>query len=449
MSTVARISRVLLVASLLAALRVQAEPVIGVAPLSVGSAARQQALDDALANAALANGVQVYAMDQSDNGRLAQSGQLRPTRTPTSYRVLREWQGNGLYHIEIDPRFDAPPKALPVVAATASAAVPAATDPAPTPAAAAQTPVAQGCNDPYKRKVLVTPFSIRQPSQSSDVGQFQIGLQAGLTSRLADVGLFSQRGANDIPFTIDPGLSDLRQQPEHVRRMARRQGVQFVVSGIVNDTRAEGERYTYSLGANDVKQGERKASIAIPLIDFFAPGIKAVPRLRRFDVELLLFDGISGALIERRRFDASTGGTVTFAADEQFGSGSFFATDYGALVSKQMDAMARAAAEQLSCLPFSARVVRVEHGQAYLDAGSLSGLMPGDRLQRYRLKPGSQPVDGLVEGEMLRMGQPEELAGTLTVVQVQPLFAIAVADQGVPEPGDYARSGGRGRPARR
>ncbi|WP_018747223.1 flagella assembly protein FlgT middle domain-containing protein [Chitiniphilus shinanonensis] len=442
--------RLSLGAVLLAALPVLAEPVIGVAPLSAGGDARQQALDDALANASMANGVQVYAIDQSDSGRLAQSGQLRSGGLPTSYRILREWQGNGLYHIEIDPSFAPPPK--PVAAAApaqpvATAAVSAA--PMAAPASSPQVQVAQGCNDPYKRKVLVTPFSVRQPSQVSDIGQFQIGLQDALTNRLSQLGLFSQRGANDIPFTVDPGLSDLRQQPDHVRRMARRQGVQFVVSGVVNDTRAEGERYTYSLGANDVKQGERKASLAIPLIDFFVPGIKAVPKLRRFDVELLLFDGVSGALIERRRFDASTGGSVTFATDDQFGSGSFYATDYGALVARQVDAMAKTALEQLSCLPFSTRVVRVERGQAYLDAGSLSGLMPGDRLQRYRLKPGALPVDGLVEGDMLRMGQPEELAGTLTIVQVQPLFSIAVADQGVPEAGDYARSGGKARPARR
>ncbi|UXY15321.1 hypothetical protein N8I74_18710 [Chitiniphilus purpureus] len=411
------------------ALHASAAPVIGVAPLSGGSVAqaRQAALEDALANAALAEGAQVYALEQGGEGRLAQ-GQLREGARPSGYRVLREWQGSGLYQIEIEPRWDAP----------AAAPVPTPT-PAPQPKAASTSAAQPRCTDPYRRKLLVTPFHLRQPGQARDLGPFQLGLQEALAERLAQAGLLAQRGGNEVPFAIEL-TSDLRLQPEQVRRLARQQGVQFVLGGVVNDVRAYGERYALSFGADDARSGERTAELTVPLFEFARAGLKATPRSRRFDVDLLLFDGISGALVARRRFAGEAGGQVVFGTNEPFGSGAFLASGYGIMVAGQLDAMVHAARDTLACLPFSARVVRVDAGQVYLDAGGLAGLAPGDKLQRYRLRPGSLPLDGLGTGGLVSLGLPEEPAGSLTVVQVQPLFAVAVADQGRPEVGDYARS---------
>ncbi|HSC79050.1 MAG TPA: flagella assembly protein FlgT middle domain-containing protein, partial [Chitinolyticbacter sp.] len=312
-----------------------------------------------------------------------------------------------------------------------------------TPAAPAPESV---CDDGYRRKLLVTPFRIRQPGQGSDIGQLQIGLQDALTSRLADAGFTTSRSGNDAPFTIDPGLADLRQQPEHVRRLARQHATQFIVGGVINDMSTEGERYTLSYGANDVRQGERKLGFNVPLLDFFEPGLKATPKMRYFDTDLLLFDGVSGALISRKRFTARAGGQVAMHSGTRFGSASFYDTGYGAAVAQQLDEMARATQAELGCLPFSTRVVRAERGQVYLDAGSMAGLKPGDRLQLYRLKPGSMPVDGLIEGEALRLGMPEQLAGTLVITQTQPQFSIARSESGSADVGDYAR--GASRPGR-
>ncbi|WP_148714159.1 flagella assembly protein FlgT middle domain-containing protein [Chitinolyticbacter meiyuanensis] len=416
-----------------------AAPVVGVAPVDNDVAlARSQALDDALLNAGLADGARIQAMEDSDGGRLAQASQLRPRSQPTGYRVLREWQASGLYHIEIEPT-SAPAPAPATAAAAAPETAPAATTAvAPTPA-----PV---CSDGYRRKLLVTPFRIRQPGQGSDIGQLQIGLQDALTSRLDDAGFAASRSGNDAPFTIDPGLADLRQQPEHVRRLARQHATQFVVAGVINDMSTEGERYTLSYGANDVRQGERKLGFIVPLLDFFEPGLKATPRTRYFDTDLLLFDGVSGALISRKRFTARAGGEVAMRGGTQFGSASFYDTGYGAAVAQQLDEMVRTTQAELGCLPFSARVVRAERGQVYLDAGSMAGLKPGDRLQLYRLKPGSMPVDGLIEGDALRLGMPEQLAGTLVITQTQPQFSIAQSEGGTADVGDYAR--GTSRPRR-
>jgi len=416
-----------------------AAPVIGVAPIGGDvTSARAQALDDALLNAGLADGARVYALEEGDNGRLAQADQLRPLSRPTGYRVLREWQSSGLYHIEIEALAGTAPAVAGVAPAASAAAKPAA------PAAQAGSPT---CEDGYRRKLLVTPFRIRQPGQASDIGQLQIGLQDALTVRLADAGFTASRSGNDAPFTIDPGMADLRQQPEHVRRLARQHATQFVVAGLIQDMGTSGERYTFSYGAGDVKQGERKLSLALPFVDFFDAGLKATPAARQFDADLLLFDGVSGALIARKRYSVQASGQVAMPVDAQFGSASFYRTDYGAAVAAQLDQMVRETQSTLACLPFSTRIVRAERGQVYLDAGSLAGLKPGDRLQHYRLRPGSQPVDGLIEGEALRMGMPEQLAGTLVIIQTQPLFSVAVAEgfSGQVEAGDYARSAGQPR----
>ncbi|XZG70161.1 flagella assembly protein FlgT middle domain-containing protein [Chitinibacteraceae bacterium HSL-7] len=327
---------------------------------------------------------------------------------PERYRVVNTWQDSGLTHVEIDTLPAAPPSAA--------------------------------CQDHFVRKVVVTPFRMRQPGQASDIDQLQVGVQDALVARLNGNGLLASRSGNEAPFTLDPGLSDLRQLPETVRRMARQFGSQFVVSGLIHDMGTRGERYSFSHGSGDVAPGERKRELVFPLLDFFEPGIKAGPAQRQFDVELLLFDGVSGMLIERKRFSETAHGSVMQRSGTQFGSASFWQSDYGQTVATTFDAMRDHSRGKLSCLPFSARIVRVEGQDVYIDAGGLSGIRAGDRLRHYSILPGAQPVDGLIEGDMLRLGAPEIRGGWLTVESVQPGFAIARRGNGQIMAGDYARS---------
>ncbi|BCL76312.1 hypothetical protein JHS3_20480 [Jeongeupia sp. HS-3] len=291
----------------------------------------------------------------------------------------------------------------------------------------------------FKRTVLVTPFVVRMPGQIADMPQFLEGTQDILRRRL-DIGgrLIARTAPGEGAFALQPGSIDVQWRPERVRELARRFGTQFVVGGVVDDASTEGERYMPTAGRS-LKPGERKVSVELPIVDFFGLGLKARPAARHFDATLYLFDGVSGALIGRYPLQSMASGDVLGDPRQAVAGAGFTGGDYGAVVASQLGAVADVLAEKIRCQPFSARVVGLSRGQVVLDAGTASGLRPGDTLQLYRLRNGVLPVDSLNLDPAQRLGMIEDRDGVLTVAQIQPLISLATMHGQQPEVGDYAR----------
>lgn len=305
-----------------------------------------------------------------------------------------------------------PPAAVPVPEVVASAA--------------AQP---RGCGPDYRYKALVASFPVRSPVQLSDVPRFPQMLQSEIARRMAQAGHFlPQISGNEAAYAVQPGQSESQWNPEWIRDLARRYGVQFVVGGALLDAGVEGERYALTYGS-DIRPGERKQEFNFPLLDFFKPGIKATPSARRFEMDILIFDGISGAQIGQHRIAGKAEGTILSGAevvlDPDMGAETqrFFASDFGRLVNNKLDDAVRDIGNDVQCAPFSARVIRVAPGRIYLDAGSSSKLAIGDRLQVLHVLPGATPLQTV--GRSVALGWPTETVGTLIVRQVQPLFAMA------------------------
>jgi len=238
-----------------------------------------------------------------------------------------------------------------------------------------------------------------------------------------------QLSIRDAAFDLAAG--EPQYDAQQVRQLARRFGVQFVVGGVLRDAGVEGEAYLPTANRN-LRPGERKRSLDLPIFDFISLGIKATPAFRRFEFDLFLFDGISGALINRHRFSGEVEGDVAQHPEWLF-KARFYETDFGNLVDRTLKEATQALQADVHCLPFSARVVRTEGRKIFFDAGTTSLIRPGDRLQAYRLKPG-QAFPG---------GMAEEAIGSLTVSEVQPLFASGQMDDARRlETGDYVRFSG-------
>ena len=100
----------------------------------------------------------------------------------------------------------------------------------------------------------------------------------------------------------------------------------------------------------------------------------------------------------------------------------FVETDYGRLVESKLKEAVSLLAQDLNCIPFSAKVTRVEKNAVYIDAGYTSNIRPGDTLQVYRISPSAMPIDSASYLPNMRLGMPEDQQGAYTVSQVQPLF---------------------------
>ncbi|WP_373976200.1 flagellar assembly protein T N-terminal domain-containing protein [Chitinibacter sp. SCUT-21] len=397
----------------------------GIAPLGAEGleAARRAALADALENAALFNGASVKASSQSGQ-KWGESSQIRGAPIG-EYRTVKEWQSNGFLHVivDVDPA---------IVAARVQGNEAVSSKPA------------QCTGADYKRKILVSHFWVQRPAQMSDLDRFPEGLQLEMVRKFYDSGNYiAQRAPSEAVFDLLPQYVDPILQPERVREMARRYAVQFVVGGIVRDISTSGERYTTTYG-NDVRAGERKIELNVPLVNFTQFGLKATPAARRFEYELFVFDGVSGALINRHRLAGKASGSVVQDTATSMGSEGFKETDFGRLVDAKLAEGAARVSQDVSCIPFSARITRVEKGRVYFDAGGTSKVAVGDTMQVYRVMPGALPLDAASFEPTMSLGLPEEIVGNITVSQVQPLFAVGAMAGSKVQAGDYVRFVGRG-----
>lgn len=388
---------------------VQAE---GMAALAPGhAAARSAAIDDALHQAGLTAEAQVQATDTMGRaGGPATTLLVRPAVVPEQYTILHEWQADGLYHVLLQANVNPPPfQGRPASA--------------------------------LKKTVAVTRFYMAVPQQGADLADFDTGVAQEMARRLRSTGRYLVHVTDALPFPIqhtefthDP---DGSVSADRVKEIAGQTGSQFVVTGRILDAGAT-KGLTPFLGHTSTLNAGQGALFPLPFADL-AVGLARQSNQRRLEVELLVYDGLSGALVGRQHFTTETGGSVTVGRDKPVGSAAFFRTRYGVATDAILGAMLQASEKDLDCLPFMAHVVRIDHGRAIIDSGTTAGIRPGDKMTAFRLDNGAA-VMGL-NNEML--GWTERPAATLVIQQVQPRFAIGELSPGNTDlqPGDIVRVG--------
>lgn len=386
---------------------VQAE---GMAALSAGNAtARAAAIQDALSQAGLTNAAQVHAADTISQPPVPGSTlTVRPAAAPKQYAILREWQSDGLYHVLLRAHVDSR-QAIPATA--------------------------------LKKTVAVARFYFAHPQQGDDVADLDTGMTQEIARRLERSGRYLIRVTDTMPFPIkdtefthDP---DGTVNPERVKAIARDTASQFVVTGRILDAGAT-QDLTPFLGHTSSLNAGQGALLPLPFSDF-AVGLARQPRHRRLEVELLVYDGLSGARVSRHRLTADVSGAVSVGRAKPFGSDAFYKTRYGAAADQLLRGLAQSAERDMAGLPFMAKIVRIDQGRAIIDSGTIAGICPGDKLTVYR-QGGDAPVLGL-NNEIL--GAVEHPAATLVIDQVQPRFAVGLLspDNNDVQPGDIVRAG--------
>lgn len=335
----------------------------GVASVADGglARARQNAIRDALEQLGLRSGARVdLAAGAATGGKTVGSSRVQPTADFSRYTVLREWQAGQLLHVRI------------------------AVDEAD---ARPRGSVDLG----YKKKLVVTPFHVRRSPQLDDVDDIAIRLPQELLRRMGASGKFLGK---ESPYVLSPGATGPSADTAAVRRLAALYESQFVVSGeIVDASRFEQPAYYGLIRKN----------------------------ARRIELAFYVHDGLSGALLARRTAMVEQVGAQRIGRDKPFGSASFAATPFGGAILRALDEGIAGIAADIAALPFMARVVQVQGERIFIDAGSTSSVAPGDQLVIYR-QDARQQVYGA--DPRVPLGTVESPVGTLSIVQVQPGFAI-------------------------
>lgn len=140
---------------------------------------------------------------------------------------------------------------------------------------------------------------------------------------------------------------------------------------------------------------------------------------REIDMEALILDASDGSCVARKRFSQTASGHVAIPESIVFGSTAHYASDFGRVHGAVLEDVARWAEAITSCLPFSARVVKVDNKAVYLDAGAEQGVSIGDTFSAF--KSARQPIT-TPRGEIL--GIEKRAVGELVITTVYPRFAI-------------------------
>ena len=198
----------------------------------------------------------------------------------------------------------------------------------------------------------------------------------------------------ESPYVISPGVNGPSIDTAAVRRIASLYESQFVVSGEILDAGNYEQPAYYGLIKKDA---------------------------RRIEIAFYVHDGLTGVLLARRTALVEQVGERRVGRDKPFGSASFAATPFGGAILRALDEGIAGIAADIAALPFMAKVVQVQGERIFIDAGSTSSVTPGDQLVIYRLDS-RQQVYGA--DPLAPLGTVESPVGTLSIVQVQPGFAI-------------------------
>jgi len=337
----------------------------GVALIDQGgkAQARQLAIRDALEQLGLRSAARVDVAAGSGtkpSGKVLESSRVQPGAEFDNYTVVREWQTGQLLHVRVAVKEE---EARP----------------------------RGNVNLAYRKKIVVTPFHVRSSPQLDDIDNIATRLPHELQRRMSESGKFLGK---DSPYVIAPGTVGPAADTAAVRRLAAMYESQFVISGEIVDASNFGKPAYYGLIKKDA---------------------------RRIEIAFYVHDGLTGALLARRTVVAEGVGERRIGRDKPFGSASFAATPFGGAIMRALDEGIAQIAQDIAPLPFMAKVVQVQGERIFIDAGSTSSVTPGDQLVLYR-SDARQQVYG--SDPLVPLGTVEAPLGTVSIVQVQPGFAI-------------------------
>lgn len=324
--------------------------------------ARAEARQAAMRDLALQYEVSVRTQDTLENGELTQSQtQLSARAQLHNATIVDEYRSGNLLRVIVRAE---------LAAASGSASCKA------------------GDASGLRKRVAVTGFPIVMPQQGGSPALDDAGekLPQALVARLQDeermqvLGSTSLQLFSNLPDAPTSQANLTANHLSNVVQLARELGAQFVVSGVIRDI---GLSDPGAWGSSITNRMQRRMGLA--------------DTTRRFEAELMVFDGFSGSPVFRQRFVTSAHWEPKGSGSGGFASAGFEKSEWGQAVAGVISDMTAAVNNTLACQPFMARVTRVDGERVTLASGATAGLRPGDELNIYRSQRYFDSLDGTPE----------------------------------------------------
>lgn len=237
-----------------------------------------------------------------------------------------------------------------------------------------------------KRKISATSFKIDY-RPATLIPNVRSGFPEDLLRRLEESDEFTPR---DVSLGI--GYPPLKMQPnsasstDAVREVAFKTGSQFILSGVIDA----------GVGRSDYG--------------------------RWIEVEVDIYDGLTGVLVAKRREGMEIAGENEIETRSIFGSAKYFSTPFGKRFDTLMKSLVKGIGTDLACMPFTAKITDIDtaNNKIYIEGGAASRVAPGDKFVAYTSAKRAQ-TDSASNG---LLGAQTIPVASLTIRQVFPLFSI-------------------------
>lgn len=318
----------------------------GIAMIDNGNveAARSEARNAALRDAALQYEAYVASQDTMENGVLTESRLMVASQARArQVRVIEEHRSGNLLRLTVEADMSAGQQCDARDAAR------------------------------MRKRVAVTGFPILDTDHTrmGSVGDAGEVLPQKLQVALGQTGGLEILNATQLQMFPNLLTAPTQQRFDNsltnVVQVARELDAQFVVTGVIRDLRmVEPDTWGTSI------------------LDRMQRGLGMTNTERNFVVDLMVYDGFSGSPVYQKRFVTHAKWDIDMTEKTGFGSSAFDRTEYGRAVAQTIVEMSEAVDRALACQPFMTRITRVEGQRVYLASGATSGLRPGDELHLYR-----------------------------------------------------------------
>lgn len=364
----------------------------GVAQIEQGDLAyaRQMAIRDALAQAALSTNVRVNAQSETQNFALTrQSAQFAAQQRVTSMKVLSEVQEGNTIRVSVSACLTDEAKVCPNYIAR------------------------------YVPKVAIASVAVQDEYSVKDILDVAPGYQGELFNRLWSSGQRNVellRTASDLYVgrPIVPNLSSTMLQTASDRTLA-----QYLVLTVIRSADWEVEQ---SAVAGEIRKAFR---------------FDKEPTQRTVSVEWYVIDLIQERLlVQGNAFKKVGDADVRVGRDKPFASRQFFVTPTGKLFDYVLNEQVASIQESLACAPISATIAEVNQDKVVVPISIDSGVAQGDVLAVYSRT--SRPYRiGAIE-----LGTDLEPTAFIRVQKVLPRFIVGQFEgkKGLVQAGDIVKS---------
>ena len=364
----------------------------GVAQIEQGDLAyaRQMAIRDALAQAALSTNVRVNAQSETQNFTLTrQSAQFAAQQRVTSMKVLSEVQEGNTIRVSVSACLTDEAKVCPNYIAR------------------------------YVPKVAIASVAVQDEYSVKDILDVAPGYQGELFNRLwssgqRNVELLHTASDLYVGRPIVPNLSSTMLQTASDRTLA-----QYLVFTVIRSADWEVEQ---SAVAGEIRKAFR---------------FDKEPTQRTVSVEWYVIDLIQERLlVQGNAFKKVGDADVRVGRDKPFASRQFFVTPTGKLFDYVLNEQVASIQESLACAPISATIAEVNQDKVVVPISIDSGVAQGDVLAVYSRT--SRPYRiGAIE-----LGTDLEPTAFIRVQKVLPRFIVGQFEgkKGLVQAGDIVKS---------